>query len=167
MSDEQEQDISEVVDELPEDLDRSFSSPYEFPNNDRRRIPAVMYMVIGTASVILWLVRGDGVLVNTGLAVGGGLLVAFGLYQFFAGVSLEIDENEALLAAMQHLDFAVGHASGQLSWRGLLSRPTWRMLLYSTEEPPTYRALVRIDGVTGEVVDALVEDNPEDLAHSE
>ncbi len=126
-----------------------------------------MYMVIGAASIVLWLVRGDGVLVNVGLAVGDALLVVFGVYQFFAGVSLEVDENEALLAAVQHLDFAVGHASGQLSWRGLLSRPTWRMLLYSTEEPPSQRALVRIDGVTGDVVDALVEDNIEDLAGSE
>ncbi len=167
MSEPQEPDISDLVDELPEDLDRTFASPYEFPDNNRRRIPAVMYMVIGAGAVVLWLVRGDGVLVNNGIGVVGVLLILFGIYQFISGVSLQVDENKALLVATQHVDFAVGHASGQLSWRGLLSRPTWRMLLYSAEEPPTHRALVRVDGVTADVVDALIEDNPEEWDSTE
>ncbi len=167
MSEPQEPDISDLVDELPEDLDRTFASPYEFPDNNRRRIPAVMYMVIGAGAVVLWLVRGDGVLVNDGLGVVGVLLILFGIYQFISGVSLQVDENKALLVATQRVEFAVGHASGQLSWRGLLSRPTWRMLLYSAEEPPTHRALVRVDGVTAEVVDALIEDNPEEWDSAE
>lgn len=158
-----EQELSEQVDELPEDLNREFSSPYEFPDNDRRRVPAVMYMVAGVAAILVWSLRGsDGVLVNQGLAIGGAGLAAFGIYQFIAGVSLGVDENEALLLATRHLEFAVGHASGQLSWRGLLSRPTWKMLLYSAEEPPEKRALVLLDGVTGEIIDGLVEENPED-----
>ena len=126
-----------------------------------------MYMVIGAGAVVLWLVRGDGVLVNNGIGVVGVLLILFGIYQFSSGVSLQVDENKALLVSTQHVDFAVGHASGQLSWRGLLSRPTWRMLLYSAEEPPTHRALVRVDGVTAEVVDALIEDNPEEWDSAE
>lgn len=158
-----EQDLSDQIDELPEDLNREFASPYEFPDNDRRRIPAVMYLVCGAAAILLWALRGDdGILVNRGLAIGGAGLMAVGLYQFIAGVSLGVDENQALLLATRHLEFAVGHASGQLSWRGLLSRPTWKMLLYSAEDPPSKRALVLVDGVTGDIIDALVEDNPED-----
>jgi len=58
--------------------------------------------------------------------------------------------------------FAVGHASAQLGWRGLRSRPTWRILLYSSEEPPTRRGIVLVDGVDGEVLAQFTEDNPED-----
>ena len=42
-----EADVSDadVVDELPEDLDASeFVGPYTFPNNNRRRIPAAVYL---------------------------------------------------------------------------------------------------------------------------
>jgi hypothetical protein len=61
----------------------------------------------------------------------------------------------------------VGHASAQLSWRGLISRPTWRILLYSADEPPTKRGLVLVDAITGQVGDYLVEDNPEDWSKLE
>jgi hypothetical protein len=47
---------------------------------------------------------------------------------------------------------------------GLRSRPTWRILLYSAEEPPVQRGLVLVDGVDGRVVEHFVEDNPEDWA---
>ena len=49
-----------------------------------------------------------------------------------------------------------------MGWRGLLSRPTWRILLYSAENPPAKRGLVLVDGVDGEIVEHFVEDNPED-----
>jgi hypothetical protein len=58
----------------------------------------------------------------------------------------------------------VGHASAQLAWRGLRSRPTWRILCYSAEEPPKRRAFVMVDAVDGRIVDKVVEDNPEDWA---
>ena len=40
------------------------------------------------------------------------------------------------MAATRQVGFPVGHASAQLTWRGLRSRPTWRILLYSVENPP-------------------------------
>ena len=49
-----------------------------------------------------------------------------------------------------------------MSWRGLLSRPVWRLLAYSNEDPPSRRAMVVVDGVTGDVVEWFAEDNPED-----
>jgi hypothetical protein len=58
--------------------------------------------------------------------------------------------------------FPVGHASAQLGWRGLRSRPTWRILLYSAEEPPQRRGFVLVDAVDGHIVDHFTEDNPED-----
>jgi hypothetical protein len=67
-----------------------------------------------------------------------------------------------LVAAVRQVGFPVGHASAQMGWRGVLSRPTWRILLYSAEDPPTQRGLVLVDGVDGEVLEWFVEENPED-----
>ena len=65
-------------------------------------------------------------------------------------------------AAARDVGFPVGHASAQLGWRGLRSRPTWRVLLYSNEPSPTHRGLVLVDGIDGEIIDRFVEQNPED-----
>ena len=129
----------QVRDELPEDLNVSeFVGPYIFPNNNRRRVPGYLYIAIGVA------------------------LVAIGLYHLLAGWNLDVDERDALVAATERVGFPVGHASAQLGWRGLASRPTWRILLYSAEDPPSKRGLVLVDGVDGEIVDWFAEDNPED-----
>ena len=63
---------------------------------------------------------------------------------------------------LEDVGFPVGHASAQLGWRGLRSRPTWRILLYSNEPMPTKRGLVMVDGIDGEVIATFLEDNPED-----
>ena len=46
-------------------------------------------------------------------------------------------------------------------WRGWLSRPTWRVLVYSAEDPPAQRGLVLVDALNGSVLEHWVEDNPE------
>jgi hypothetical protein len=155
---------TEHRDELPEDLDASaFVGPYVFPDNKRRRIPGAIYAGLGALCILLWAVAGDdAVLVNEGFLLGGIGLILVGAYHVAAGYPLELDEHEALVAATKEVGFPVGHASAQMGWRGLRSRPTWRILLYSADEPPTKRGLVLVDGVDGEVVSAFVEDNPED-----
>ncbi len=153
------------AEQLPEDLQPdAYVGPYTFPNNNRRRIPAVLYWVIAAACIALWLARrgDDPVLVNEGILLAGVGLGLFGLYSWFAGYDLDVDERQALVAATASVGFPVGHASAQLGWRGLRSRPTWRILLYSAENPPTRRGLVLVDGVDGAVLDQLVEDNPGD-----
>lgn len=151
-------------DELPAELDVSgMVGPYLFPDNARRRISAAIYAVVGAALIILWLThRSGGVLVNRGLLVGGVVLVLVAVYHLRAGYPLAVRDLEALTAASRQVGFPIGHASAQLGWRGLLSRPTWRLLLYSADEPPTKRGLVLVDGVDGSVVAHFVEDNPED-----
>jgi hypothetical protein len=72
-----------------------------------------------------------------------------------------VDEKEALVVAQGAVGFAVGHASAQQVWRGLRSRPTWRVLVYSAENPPRQRGLVLIDAVDGSVIEQLTEENPE------
>ena len=91
----------------------------------------------------------------------------FGLYSIVTGWNLDVDERDALVQSTKAVGFPVGHASAQMGWRGLLSRPTWRILLYSNEEPPAKRGFVMVDGVNGDVVDAFVEDNPEDWSEYE
>lgn len=158
-------DDGEVRDELPEDLDLSeFVGPYVFPNNNRRRVPGYLYLAIGIAAIVAWFVTRNGqpVLVNTGVLLGGIALVLIGLYHQVAGWNLDVDEQDALVKATERVGFPVGHASAQLGWRGLRSRPTWRILVYSAENPPAQRGLVLVDGVDGEVVSWFSEDNPED-----
>jgi hypothetical protein len=155
----------DVRDELPADLDATgYVGPYVFPNNNRRRIPGYLYLLLGVACVAMWFVAGgdEGVYVNVGVLLAGVFLLGFGAYQLVAGWDLDVDERDALVAATRAVGFAVGHASAQLGWRGLRSRPTWRILVYSAEEPPAQRGLVLVDGVDGSIVGHFVEDNPED-----
>lgn len=158
-------DLDEVRDELPDDLNpTAFVGPYVFPNNNRRRVPGYLYLFFGLACVVLWVItRGDQpVLVNFGVLAGGIALALIGVYHQIAGWNLDVDEHDALLLAGARVAFPVGHASAQLGWRGLLSRPTWRILLYSAENPPEKRAIALVDGVDGEIVAWFSETNPED-----
>ncbi|MFP5377588.1 MAG: hypothetical protein ACLGIO_12515 [Acidimicrobiia bacterium] len=151
-------------DELPEDLDvTAYRGPYTFPDNSRRRVPGVIHLAVAAACAGLWATRsGGGVLVNDGMLLAAVLLGAAGAYHLAAGWRLGVRETDALVAASRTVGFPVGHASAQLAWRGLRSRPTWRILLYSAEDPPAKRGLVLVDGVDGSVVAHFVEDNPED-----
>ncbi len=151
-------------DQLPADLDvTAYVGPYTFPDNSRRRIPGAIYLVTAAACALVWAARGDGgVLVNEGSLVAALLLGAIGAFHLAAGWPLAVRETDALVAASRHVGFPVGHASAQLGWRGLRSRPTWRILLYSAEDPPARRGLVLVDGLDASVVAHFVEDNPED-----
>ena len=154
----------DVTDALPDDLNASeWVGPYVFPNNNRRRVPGYLYLALGAGCIAAYAIAGsDAVMVNEGFLFAGVLLVLLGAYHLLAGWNLDVDERDALVAATKQVGFAVGHASAQLGWRGLRSRPTWRILLYSAEEPPQKRGLVLVDGVDGEIVAHFVEDNPED-----
>lgn len=152
----------DLRDELPDDLDpHGFVGPYQFPDNSRRRWPAVLYLAVSVVCVAVYALFEDAAVVNSGWLVGAGVLAAVGLFSFTSGWRMHVDETEALVAAQQALGFPVGHASAQQVWRGLRSRPTWRVLCYSAEEPPAQRGLVLVDAVDGSVVEHLAEDNPE------
>ncbi len=154
-----------VRDALPDDLDArgaGLVGPYVFPDNDRRRIPGGLYLLLAAITVVVVVVANGSPLVDGGLVAGSIGLALVGVYHLQAGWSLEVDEADALVAAVRAVGFPVGHASAQMAWRGLRSRPTWRVLVYSNESPPERRGLVFVDGVDGEVVATHVEDNPED-----
>jgi hypothetical protein len=154
----------EHTDTLPEDLDiTEYVGPYLFPDNNRRRWPGLLYIVAGAALVAAWVLRTvTPVNVNKGLLIGGVLMIIVGAYHLLAAKTLKVLEVDALTAASAAVGFPVGHASAQLGWRGLLSKPTWRILLYSAEEPPKTRGLALVDGSTAEVLTSFTEANPED-----
>jgi hypothetical protein len=158
-------DVGGHRDELPDELDVSgYVGQYIFPDIARRRIPAVIYLVIAALCFLLWVThRGPGhVLVNDGFGWVALALALVGLYHLAAAWPLKVGETDALVAAVRRVGFPVGHASAQLGWTGVRSRPVWRILMYSAEDPPQRRGVVLVDGVSADVLFDFVEDNPED-----
>ena len=152
----------EVGDQLPADLNpHGYVGPYQFPDNSRRRITGAIYLAVAVGVVVLVAVAENSPLLNGGVVVAAVGLAVLGLYHLQAGWPLGVDEAEALVVAIRCAGFPVGHASAQMAWRGLRSRPTWRILVYSNESPPGRRGLVVVDGVDGTVVASHIEDNPE------
>jgi len=145
-------------DELPEELDvTAYVGPYVFPDIRRRRMAGAIYVVIGLIALAAGIAAD-----NRGLVFGGVLLLLIAVYHWVAGWSLKVDQTDALAVASRTVGFPVGHASAQLAWRGLLSRPAWRILVYSADEPPSIRGLVELDAVDGHVLGEYTEHNPED-----
>jgi len=157
---------NEIRDQLPSDLDVSaFVGPYQFPDNSRRRIPGYLYLGISALSLLLWLMSDQSSgLVNYGFLVFAISLAAFAVYVLTSSWKMTVNERDALVHASRAVDFAVGHASAQQVWRGVRSRPTWRVFCYSAQEPPTHRGLVLVDAVNGNIVECLVELNPDNAA---
>ena len=146
------------ADDLPEDLDvTQYQGPYLFPDTNRRRIAGTLYLALGALCAVGAVVSG-----NDGLVAATILLALIGGYHFLAAWPLHVDQTDALTVASRTVGFPVGHASGQLGFRGLRSRPSWRILLYSADEPPSMRGLVELDGVDGTVQGEYTELNPED-----
>ena len=146
------------VDALPEDLDvTAFVGPSVFPNITRRRIPGTMYALVALVCLGAWLATD-----NAGLLLAAAILAVVSAYHFATAWNVAVDETEALLVASRTVGFPVGHASAQLAWRGLRSRPAWRILLYSADDPPSMRGLVELDAIDGHVLGDYTEPNPED-----
>ena len=155
---------NEIRDELPSDLNvTAFVGPYKFPDNSRRRIPGLIYLVVAALSFALWVTQRDSesALVSDGFFGAAILLTLVGLFSLSSSWRMTVDEKLALVHATRAVDFAVGHASAQQVWRGLRSRPTWRVMCYSAQEPPLQRGLVLIDAVDARIIECLVEANPE------
>ncbi|MSO78694.1 MAG: hypothetical protein EXQ79_03720 [Acidimicrobiia bacterium] len=145
-------------DTLPEDLDvTAYVGPYLFPDIRRRRIAGALHAFGAVVALAAGLTSN-----NSGLVIAGVVLAAIAGYHFVAGWHVALDQTAALAAASRAVGFPVGHASAQLGWRGLRSRPSWRILLYSADAPPTQRGLVEVDAVDGRILGQYAEENPED-----
>jgi hypothetical protein len=139
---------------IPEDLDSNIVGEYHVPDTNRRRRAAVVYFV--GAATIAGLILGGAVpsaMWWTGVAV----LVAIGAYHLLAGWNLRVREGASLEIANREVDFPVGHAAASLGFSGWRARPVWNVLVFSADDPPAKRALVRIDGVDAKVLDTYAE----------
>ena len=128
---------------IEEELDANVAGEYRFPSPGRRRLSGWVFMAAAIISVP---------------AFEGGWLLAIGFvglaaWQFLSSWPLAVDEHQAMRNAASVVDFPIGHASASIRFHGWRSRPRWSVLLYSAVDPPDRRALVLIDGVTGEPID--------------
>ena len=127
---------------VPDDLDSGAVGPYRFPDPRRRRWAARVYL--GTAAVLA-----APALSTPDLWITVALLGGLAVLHWRAAWPLSLDQSAALRAAARQVTFGVGHASVAVSFTGIRARPRWQVILYSSESPPRRRALVELDGVSG------------------
>ncbi len=123
------------------ELDSTVVGPYQFPDPTRRRIPAYIYGALAIAMALT--IDPLPALLPAGLAI----------WHLLGTWPLRVREQDALSAAASAIDFPVGHVSAAVGFRGLRSRPQWSVIIYSASEPPDHRALVVVDGVSGQIAD--------------
>ncbi len=161
MTDDRERRRLEIPDDvaraehMPGDLDSSLVGPYTFPSPRRRRTAAAVFAVGAV------LAGAGAVVLAPGLWVLTGILAAMTLWNSVAAWPLNVGDAEALDIANRETEFAVGHASAAVGFDGWRSRPVWNVLVFSADDPPSQRGLVRVDGVGGRVLGSHVEANPE------
>jgi hypothetical protein len=131
---------------VPEDLDSAAVGPYRFPDPRRRRIAGLIYLGLAMTSALAL----PG---TTGrwVSVAVGLLLA--AWNFGAAWPLAIEAEGALTKAAAEAPFPIGHASAAVTFHGWRSRPRWHVVVYDPGEPPSRRALIVLDGVSGEQTD--------------
>lgn len=126
---------------IEEELDSNLVGPYRFPDPRRRRTPAYIYLA--TAVLVALIIDPFVALLPLGLTV----------WHWLAAWPLEVEQEASLAKAATAVDFAIGHASAAVAFTGLRARPQWSVIVYSAAEPPDRRALVTVDGVSGELID--------------
>ena len=140
---------------VPDDLDSNVGGPYTVPNTTRRRRAGIVYFVgAAVAGALAATLLPDGY-----WWVAGGL-AAIGLYHVVTAWDLTVSDEVALDLANRSVDFPVGHASAAIGFDGLRARPVWNVLVFSADDPPSQRGLVRVDAVSGDVVEVYTEAVP-------
>jgi hypothetical protein len=137
---------------VPDDLDSEVYGPYAVPEPAQRRSAGLVYLAAGiivAIGVVLGLPSGMW------LVVGG--FAALAAHHTLSAWHLAIREDRALEVANKSTDFAVGHASAAINFEGWRAKPVWNVLVFSADDPPTMRGLVRVDALTGAVIDRYVE----------
>ena len=147
-------DVAEAAG-MPEDLDANVVGPYSVPDTARRRRAAWVYV-----TVALLVAAGIAADLPAGMWLTVAALALIALYHIAAGVTLAVREGRALEIANQATEFPVGHASAALGFDGLLARPVWNVLVFSADDPPSQRGLVRVSGTDGTVREQYVEPVP-------
>ena len=144
-------DVAEK-EQVPEDLDSTKAGPYRFPDPRRRRTAGVIYLFLGLLiSVAIPNASGKWVAASLALALAG--------WHWLAAWPRRVEPETALTTAAVDAPFPIGHASAALTFHGWRSQPRWHVVVYDPGEPPSQRALIVIDAVSGERVgEPYVED---------
>ena len=137
---------------MPADLDANSTAPFMIPDLAQRRTAGHVY-VVGAVGGVGAAVGGLGV----GYWLAAALLVMIAGYHYAASKKLVVSEIEALELANKRTNFAVGHASAALGFDGILARPVWNVLVFSADDPPSQRGLVRVDALQGSIIEQYVE----------
>ena len=140
---------------VPDDLDSTVVGPYRLPSPRRRRLAARPYVV---GAVVAAAGAAAGLPLGMWWVAGGLAVVA--LYHWISAWELEVTDDQALETANRAVAFAVGHASAQVGFEGWRARPIWNVLVFSADDPPSQRGLVRVDGVSGEEAGSYTEQVP-------
>jgi hypothetical protein len=137
----------EVADQerVPADLDSTRIGPYRFPDPRRRRTAGGVYLVL---AVLVGVTAANG----PGRWVGVVLALALAGWHWLAAWPRRVEPETALATAAIDAPFPIGHASAALTFHGWRSRPRWHVVVYDSGEPPTQRALIVLDAVTGQRV---------------
>ena len=160
MTDDERRPTSPTGDALPEDLDvTAYVGPYVFPDIQRRRIAGTMLRRARRGRAVGRRSRAG----NRGLVLGGVLLLAD------RGVPLRRGLAAARSTRPRRSRSRAARSASRSGTRrrssrgaGCVSRPAWRILVYSADEPPSIRGLVELDAVDGHVLGEYTEHNPED-----
>jgi hypothetical protein len=137
--------------EMPEDLDATQREPYSIPSTRRRGTAALVYAVAA-------ILGGTGaVMSHASLWFAAGLLGVLAVWHWAAAWRIEVLDPEALEIANREVPLAVGHASAAVGFDGWRARPIWNVLVFSADDPPSQRGLIRVDAVDGRVVGTYVE----------
>ena len=146
------EDLAEA-EAVPRDLDSAQQRPYTIPSTRRRRTAGFVYLAgAAVGAVMVWVGFPLGVL------VASALLAVVGAWHLVAGWRIGVLDPEALDVANRELGFPVGHASAAVGFDGWRARPVWNVLVFSADEPPSRRGLVRVDAVDGRVIEKYEEE---------
>jgi hypothetical protein len=135
---------------MPEDLDATQREPYTIPSTRRRRRGAAVHALAAVAAAA------------AGLWVVAGILAVIAVWHAVSAWPIRVLDPEALETATREVGFPVGHASAVVGFDGVRAHPVWNVLVFSADEPPSRRGLVRVDAVDGHVVETYVEELPAD-----
>ncbi|MEX2323244.1 MAG: hypothetical protein WEA29_05685 [Acidimicrobiia bacterium] len=130
---------------VPHDLDATQHDPYTIPSTRRRLRGAIVYSVAGAFAGI------------AGLWVIAALFAVAAVWHAVGSWTIQVLDPQALEAATREVQFPVGHASAVVGFDGVRARPVWNVLVFSADDPPTQRGLVRVDAVDGHIVESFTE----------
>jgi hypothetical protein len=133
---------------VPEDLDSTQRVPYAIPSTARRRVAGVIYLAAAAAGAVPVAMG-----FPRGVLAMAAVLGLIGVWHLASAWQIGVLDPEALDAANREVGFVVGHASAAVGFEGWRARPVWNVLVFSADDPPTQRALVRVDAVQGGVID--------------